>query len=712
MAIRTENLKKTTESKRTDGAFGARTFGVRQIEENLPKKIAANWLAAMDGKEKIAKEHLDPIAEAIKQWALAHGATHYTHWFQPQTGLGAEKHDAFLAWGAKGGIIEQFRGKELLQGEPDASSFPNGGLRSTPEARGYTLWDPTTPIFLWKQAQGVTLCIPTLFFSWKGEALDFKIPLLRSEQKLQDAVLRLLRLGGVEAEYAYSTLGAEQEYFLIPQSAINQRMDLLLCGRTLYGARPAKGQELEDHYFGAIDGKFLHFMREFEQEALALGIPVKTRHNEVAPAQCEVAPLFEKSSLAADHNLLLMQLMRNAAKRSSLTCLFHEKPFKYCNGSGKHCNWSVATDTGLNLLDPKEGSFVFLTFLTAVLRAVHEHAALLRAGIASLSNDCRLGGSEAPPTILSVYLGDALQSVVDQIIHGTSHKALIKAIDLGLAHIAPHVPDSSDRNRTSFFAFTGNKFEFRAVGASQHVAWPMTLVNAIVADSLQLICDEIEDAKSRSPSHDLLLQALPVLQRELQKAKPVIFGGNNYSLEWQEEAKKRGLPNIRKSFHAYAELKSPRVARVLQGVFTESELHGRYEVLIEQYAKQMNIECNLMIEMFRTQILPAALEHQRKWAESIERLKSLKIHAEMQHKELVFYSDLINDSYSKVRELEKIHSQTEDLGFEARAKVFCELVSDRMEEAREAVDRLEGWIGADLWMMPRTWQMLFVRTAE
>ena len=709
MNIQTENLKKaigSREESRQTGSFGDLVFGRRLIEQSLPKKQASNWLAAMEGREKIEKENLDAIAEALKEWALSHGATHYTHWFQPQTGLGAEKHDAFLAWG-KDGVIDQFRGKDLLQGEPDASSFPNGGLRCTSEARGYTLWDPTTPPFLWEEGDGVTLCIPTLFFSWKGDALDFKIPLLRAEQKLQEAALRLLKIAGIDAKGAHSTLGAEQEYFLLERGDYLARPDLLLTGRTLYGARPAKGQELEDHYFGAIHERFLSFMRDFEEAALRLGIPLKTRHNEVAPSQCEAAPLFEKTPLAADHNLLLMQLMNKLAEQHNLACLFHEKPFKYCNGSGKHCNWSIATDTGLNLLDPKEDNFVFLTLLTAVLRAVHEHAALLRAGIASCRNDCRLGGSEAPPTILSVYLGDALQAMVDKIIHGESSMVRLSAIDLGLSHIALHIPDSSDRNRTSFFAFTGNKFEFRAVGASAHVAWPMTLVNAIVADSLHLLLDEIEDARANSKSGDLLAQALPALRKHLQKASPVIFGGNNYSREWEEEAKQRGLPNIRRSFHAYSELQTPKTARVLQGVFKKAELHGRYEVLIEQYAKQMNIECNLMIEIFRTQILPAALEQQKRWAKSVLLLNDLKIHGEMQHKELVFYSDLINDALEKVRELEKIHNQTDDLRIEARAKVFCELVLDRMEKAREAVDRLEGWVDDSLWPLPKTREMLF-----
>lgn len=473
-------------------SFGSRVFGRQQIEQSLSKKQAANWLAAIDGKERIDREHLDIFAEVLKEWAIRHGATHFTHWFQPLTGFSAEKHDSFLT--CKGNsYIEELRGKELLQGEPDASSFPSGGLRSTESARGYTVWDPRTPPFLFEAAGELTLSIPSLFFSWKGEALDAKIPLLRSEEKLQKAVLRLLNLADIPAAFAFPTLGPEQEYFAIDRKRFCSRPDLLLAGRTVYGAKPAKGQELEDHYFSSITDRSIAFMRDFEEAAHLLGIPLKTRHNEVAPAQHEVAPLFERASIAVDHNLMLMQLMRQRALRHDLACLFHEKPFAGINGSGKHCNWSIATDTGLNLLSPQEDSFVFIVLLTAIIRAVHEHAPLLRASIGSAGNDWRLGGSEAPPTILSIYLGEELERLIDKIAHGKQVEEMRKEIDLGLSYILLHKRDTSDRNRTSFFAFTGNKFEFRAVGAAQNISWPITILNALVADSLESLLDEIEE---------------------------------------------------------------------------------------------------------------------------------------------------------------------------------------------------------------------------
>ena len=702
-SLQHENVKKSR-------LFGAHVFGRQQIEQSLPKKQAANWLAAMDGKEKVEKENLNLFAEALKEWALRFGATHYTHWFQPMTGRGAEKHDSFLAVSANR-IVEHFSGKELLQGEPDASSFPNGGLRSTSQARGYTVWDPSTPAFLWKEADGLTLCIPSLFFSWKGEALDYKIGLLRSDQKIEDAAQRLLKLSGIEAKEVFSTLGPEQEYFVIDKSLYNARADLVLSGRTVYGAKPAKGQELEDHYFSSLDERTLAFMRDYEEEALFLGIPLKTRHNEVAPCQHEAAPLFEKASLAADHNLLLMELMRQTAARHDLACLFHEKPFASLNGSGKHCNWSLATDTGLNLLDPKEDSFAFLVLLTAVLRAVHEHSLLLRCSIASASNDWRLGGSEAPPTILSVYLGQALEGCVEKIIQERPlAKDVLCALDLGLRHIVCHDPDLADRNRTSFFAFTGNKFEFRAVGASQHPAWPISVINAIVADSLHLILDEIEDACGKSsPQADLLTTSLPVLRKHLLAAQPVLFSGNNYAKEWEEEAERRKLPNVKKSYHSYAVLRDPKTQRVFQEIYSKEELESRFEILVERYAKEMAIECNLMIDLFRTSLLPASVRWQKEWARSIDLLQTLGIDAETQKDSLREFSRTLAKALDAIDALEKLKGSIADLGWEAAARTYCELVLVRMEEARALVDQLEGWVDQTLWPLPKYNEILFLK---
>lgn len=668
--------------------FASRVFH-RGLIETIPKKAAQNWLDVIDGKAKLDPENADAIAEALKEWAIKQGATHYTHWFQPLTNTAAEKHDAFLSWASQGTVLESFRGKELLRGEPDASSFPSGGLRATHEARGYTAWDPTVYPFLWEGGGGMTLCIPSLFFSWKGSALDHKIPLLRSEEKLNTVAMKLLKLCGVMAGRVYSTLGVEQEYFAIDRSLYLLRPDLYLAGRTVFGARPSKGQELEDHYFGSIQERVLAYMRDFENAALRLAIPVKTRHNEVAPAQHEVAPLFERATLAIDHNVQLMELMRQIACKHDLACLLHEKPFAGINGSGKHNNWSLATDTGLNLFEPEENNLVFVALLTAVLRAVHEHAALLRASVASAGNDHRLGGSEAPPTILSVYLGEALERFVDGLIHGKKNLIPPKTIDLGLLSVPRPIVDASDRNRTSFFAFTGNKFEFRAVGASAHCALPIAVINAIVADSLQLILDEIADSvKDRKLTGEALFAAaLPVLRKHLKTAAPVIFEGNNYSVEWEKEAATRGLPNIRKSFHSFAQFLDKKTIRLFAGVLSEEELHSRYEIMVEQYAKTMHIETNLMIELFQTEILPAAQK------DMIQR--GLR-------------EPLIDQATSLCEEMKKLQSQTTDLGWEAKGKVFCELIGPKMEEMRKKVDQLETVIDNRLWPLPKYRELLFL----
>lgn len=687
--------------------FGARVFGKHEIQERLSKPEAANWLAAMEGSEQIEKEYLESFAKALKEWALQAGATHFAHWFQPLTGCCAEKHDAFLGLSADG-AVEAFSSRDLMQGEPDASSFPNGGLRCTAEARGYTIWDPSTPPFLWSGADGLTLCIPSLFFSWKGEALDYKIPLLRSNQKIEDAALRLLKVAGIDAQGVFSTLGPEQEYFLIDREYYDLRPDLKLAGRTIYGGRPPKGQELEDHYFSSLNERTLAFMREVEKEAFFLGIPLKTRHNEVAPSQHEAAPIFERASLAADHNLLLMELMRKSAERHGLACLFHEKPFAGINGSGKHCNWSLATDRGLNLLDPKENSFLFLTLLAGILRAVHEHSLLLRSSIASASNDWRLGGSEAPPTILSVYLGEALEKCVDAIIHEKEGaKESLHRIDLGLRHLPEHPLDASDRNRTSFFAFTGNKFEFRAVGASQHTAWPVCIINTIVADSLQLILDEIEDERANNPESELLAAALPILRKHFKAAQPVLFSGNNYAIEWVEEAARRNLPNVKKSFHSYSVLRNLKTERLFHGVLSKQELESRFEILAERYAKEVAIECSLMIELFRTKILPAAARCQKEYAKSLKALGDLQIRSKPQQEYVLELASRIDKAIDAIGELEKIKKQIADLGWEAAAAAYCDLGLPRMEKARLAVDALEEWVDDELWPLPKYSEMLF-----
>jgi glutamine synthetase len=644
----------------------------------LPKKVAEHLEEVRAGTARFDLAYADEIADVLCQWAISLGATHFTHWFQPLRGGMGEKHDSLL--------VEKLSGKQLLYGEPDASSLPSGGLRVTHSARGYTAWDPASLPFLWENAEGLTLCIPAVFYSWKGEALDHQIPLLRSDQKMGAAGKRLLSMMRVEASQVYSTLGPEQEYFLIDRALYQQRPDLEFSGRTLFGAPAIKGQQLEDHYFGPISERVMGFMREFEQEAQLIGIPIKTRHNEVAPAQHETVPVFERASKASFHNAVLMELMRKAAAKKGLACLFHEKPFAKINGSGKHCNWSIATDTGINFLEPKENKFLFWVTLTAVLRAVHDHAGLLRASIASVGNDHRLGGAEAPPCILSVYLGETLEQLVQEIVQEkTPTAALIKQIDLGLNHLPPHEVDSTDRNRTAFFAFTGNKFEFRAVGASQNCAFPISVLNAIVADSLELILDELGDANTFEA-------ALPILRKHLQKALPVVFEGNNYAVEWHEEAQKRGLPNIPRSYHAFSELLQKKSIRVLEGVLTEREIHSRHEILIEQYAKTMLIEVQAMLDLFQTHIAPAVQKDRER------RPSAKKTVEKMAH--------LLEEGEKSSDEIRTLLDQSKEMGFEAKGKVLCELIAPKMAELRAHVDALEMLVDDSLWPLPKYRKLL------
>jgi glutamine synthetase len=693
--------------QRHDTVFKERVFDAGVQELYLPKKIVQHLEECRAGKTRFDTSYADAIAEGLKNWALKNGANAYTHWFQPLTHLTAEKHDSFLAWGPEDRAVDRFRGKELLFGEPDASSFPSGGLRATHEARGYTAWDPASLPFIWESAEGLILCIPSVFYSWKGDALDHKIPLLRSDQKIQAAAMRLLALCKIKAGAVFSTLGAEQEYFLIERSLYALRPDLVLAGRTVFGANPPKGQELEDHYFGALKDRVMAFMLDFEEAALKLGIPVKTRHNEVAPAQYETAPLFEKASIAADHNLALMEVMRQSAAKHDLACLFHEKPFAGINGSGKHNNWSLATDTGVNLLDPKESSLLFVTLLTSILRAVHEHAGLVRASIATAGNDHRLGVSEAPPSIFSVSLGEVLQKIIQEIIQekpSSLHTA--QKIDIGLEHFPAHDPDSSDRNRTSFFAFTGNKFEFRAVGASASCALPISILNAIVADSLELILDEIEGALKDRKECTLEI-ALPVLRKHLIAASPAFFEGNAYSSEWHGEAEKRGLLNIRRSFHSYDQFLKPKSIRVLDGVMSEKEIACRFKVFVEQYAKTMSIESNLMIEIFQTQILPAVQQDLHRRFAMLQAGASVGIPSSSQKKLAEKVSATLDEAMVIADEIALLKQQVSDLGWEAKAKVFCELIAPKMEEMRKKVDALEGLVEDDLWPLPKYREMLF-----
>jgi len=700
--------------------FGSDVFGRSVMEKMLPPKICTNVFRAMVGLEKIKPEYADSIAVAMKEWAMGRGATHYTHWFQPLTGAAAEKHDSFMDWSASNGVIERFSGKALLQGEPDASSFPSGGLRRTFEARGYSGWDPSSPAFIWTAGDGVTLFVPSVFFSWTGEILDTKIPLHRSNDKLEKAVLRLLKLTGIKVNHVFSTVGIEQEYFIIDRALHHLRPDLVLSGRTVFGAFPPKGQELQDHYFGSVKDRILRFMRDFEVAAIRLGVPVKTRHNEVAPAQHEVAPVYERASLAVDHNIILMELMRQIAVKHDLACLLHEKPFAELNGSGKHTNWALSTDSGLNLLDPSmagDNSLPFLTLLTAILHAVHRHAALLRASVGSVGNDFRLGGHEAPPAIMSVYLGEELEDLLNSIEKGrndtkTSEK---KNYDLGIP-VIPELPrDNTDRNRTSPFAFTGNKFEFRAVGSSASVAPPVTVLNAIVAESLNEIMNDIEanmsSQKQSSSSGKLANAVLPVLRKYLKQSRMIRFSGDNYSGKWLKEAAARKLPNIRNSLDAFEAYKTKSTAEAFEGILAKGELESRYEILVEQYAHTINIDVNLMVEMFRTSILPAAVKTQEKLASSIlARRQACRatMKGGAQENFLTKLSDDINTAISLCDRLEKERRAAANLEGIKRAKAFSQKVIPLAEKFREAVDELETFIDDQLWPIPKYRELLFL----
>lgn len=710
--------KEPTPGQLPSESFGKRVFNRSVMQKMLPKEVFQNVIAAQEGREKIKKEYADTIAVAMKEWALSHGATHYSHWFQPLTGLGAEKHDSFIEWAEPGVVIEKFSAKQLIQGEPDASSFPSGGLRTTFEARGYTGWDPTSPVFLWKAGDGITLAIPSVFFSWTGAVLDSKIPLLRSDKKINDAVLRVLKLTGIKADFVFSTLGMEQEYFVIDRNFRNLRPDLVLLGRTVVGAPSPKGQELQDHYFGAVKDRILRFMRDFEQAAFELGIPVKTRHNEVAPAQHEVAPVFEKASLAIDHNILLMEIMRQVATKHGLSCLLHEKPFHNINGSGKHCNWSLATDTGINLLDPTdtpENNLHFLIILTAILHAIHRHGKLLRAAIGSVSNDFRLGGHEAPPAILSAYVGRELEALLKNIEEKGWHKSSkgSENYDLGL-HVIPELKqDNTDRNRTSPFAFTGNKFEFRAVGSSFNGSLPITVLNTCVADSINEIMDEIEKGgskeKKRTPK-ELLERVMPVLRKYIKESKAVRFEGDNYSHAWAQEAKKRGLPNISKSLYAFDALTEKSTQKAFTDILRKEELQSRYEVLTEIYGHTLNIEAKTIVDLFDTEVLPAAFATIRDLAEAIEEQKDLlgKKAASRQAARLKEIHDLVEKGIGLVEKIKVVREDADSLtGFE-RSKDLLEEVFPLCLELREISDSLEALADDSHWRLPKYREILYM----
>ncbi|MCG6988326.1 MAG: glutamine synthetase III [Gemmatimonadetes bacterium] len=704
------------EKKRMDmeDVFGENLFGLHQMKSRLPKPQYEALLSTVRNGTELDPSVADAVAVAMKEWAIEKGATHFTHWFQPLTGLTAEKHDSFLNPTRDGRAIAEFSGKELVQGEPDASSFPSGGVRATFEARGYTAWDPTSPAFLMQGAGGAYLCIPTAFASWTGEALDKKTPLLRSVHALDEQARRALRLFGSPPKAVRATMGPEQEFFLIDEEFFYRRPDLVTCGRTLFGAKPPKGQEMEDHYFGSIPDRVLEYMNEVELELYKLGVPLKTRHNEVAPGQYEMAPVFEDANQAADHQQLMMSTMRRVARRFGLVCLIHEKPFAGVNGSGKHLNWSFGTDDQ-NLLEPGETpheNMQFLFFCSAVLRAVAHHQDLLRASVAYAANDHRLGANEAPPAIISAFVGDQLQDVFEQITsNGGKAKSSKSGGLMGLgADVLPRLPKhAGDRNRTSPFAFTGNKFEFRALGGSQSISFPATVLNTIVAESIEEMCVQLEHALDGGSTFEDALRAL--LSREVEGFKHVIFNGDNYAPAWVEEAERRGLLNHRNTMEALPALVEEGNAALFEkfGVLSHRELESRYEIYVDQYFKTVNIEGETAADMAATMVLPAATRYLHDLLTTAERANNVGLKVEGILATARKVGDLIDELTEK---LAVLVSQNAELGGDdvfSKAEHMRVNIIPAMAAVRHVVDRMEKLIPDDLWPMPMYRDMLFVK---
>lgn len=685
--------------------FGSMVFNDSAMKERLPKDTYKALKKTIESGKYLDDSIADVVANAMKDWAIEKGATHFTHWFQPLTGITAEKHDSFINPKGDGSIIMEFSGKELVRGEPDASSFPSGGLRATFEARGYTAWDPTSFAFI---KDGI-LCIPTAFCSYSGEALDKKTPLLRSIDAINKQALRVLALFGTQANMVSATMGPEQEYFLIKKDDYNKRKDLMYTGRTLFGAKPPKGQELDDHYFGTIKPVVLEFMDDLNEELWKLGISAKTQHNEVAPAQHEVAPVFSNTNIATDHNQLTMETLKKVALKHGLACLLHEKPFAGINGSGKHNNWSISTDTGINLLDPGTSPMEnaqFLTFLTAVIKAVDEYQDLLRVAIATAGNDHRLGANEAPPAIISIFLGEELGAIIDAIDAGSEYSQKdAEFMTIGVDVLPKFPKDNTDRNRTSPFAFTGNKFEFRAVGSEQSIAGPNIVLNTIVAQALKEFADKLEGSSNFTEDLNALIK------ETVTKHKRIVFNGNNYAEEWVVEAEKRGLLNLKSTIDALPYFVADKNIELFKsnGVFSESEMHSRYKINLEGYAKTINIEALTMVEMATKEILPAVAEYISELSKTAATKKAISadLTCDFEVKLIDKLSKLADNLYTKIGELDAKLAGAECESTKAEAEYFKSDVIPAMEELRIVADELETLVAKKYWPYPTYGEILF-----
>ncbi len=691
--------------------FGENVFNDTVMQERLPKKVYHNLKKTIEEGKELDLETADVIAHEMKEWAIEKGATHYTHWFQPLTGVTAEKHDSFISAPLPSGkVLMSFSGKELIKGEPDASSFPSGGLRATFEARGYTAWDCTSPAFVRKDAAGATLCIPTAFCSYKGEALDLKTPLLRSMEAVGAQSLRLLRLfGNTTSKKVTPSVGPEQEYFLVDAKTFQQRKDLIYTGRTLFGAMPPKGQELDDHYFGTIRQRVAGFMKDVNEELWKVGVTAKTQHNETAPAQHELAPIYAPANIAVDHNQLIMQTLKRVASQHGMKCLLHEKPFAGVNGSGKHNNWSLITDDGINMLEPgttPHENTQFLLILTCILKAVNRHADLLRESAADPGNDHRLGANEAPPAIVSVFLGDQLEDVIDQLVSTgeATHSLNGGKLMTGVKTLPDLAKDATDRNRTSPFAFTGNKFEFRMVGSRDSVAGPNVVLNTIVAEAFSEACEVLEQADDFDLAvHDLIKE----YATENQK---VIFNGDGYSEEWVKEAQRRGLPNLKSMVEAIPAMTSEKAVTLFEkfNVYTKAELESRAEIQYETYSKAINIEARTMIDMASKQVIPAVIKYTKTLADTVNAVKAAGVDATVQMQILVDVSNLLKEAKAA---LEKLIEVTETAagtkGFVEQANYYYYEVGASMQGLRAPVDALEMIVDKEAWPMPSYGDLIF-----